>query len=196
MTEMDADLAIRAERFVERVGAELGDLTSAQRARVLDGLASHLSETNEDGIPLVDQQGSPEEYAAELRMALTGSGSVTGAHRSRRWRIAVAVGAVVAVIAAAVVVLPRLSGRNDSASTPIQSQSGEPSPAIAIPNLVGLTQAEATAAIEAAKLSLGRVTQVPTASVPKGIVTATSPAAGSQVPSGSVVDITVSSKLG
>jgi len=197
MAQDDADVAIRAERFAQRVGAELADLPSAQRAQVLDDLAVHLSETNEDGISLLDQQGSPEEYAAELRMALVGTGPGPSLSRSRWWGIAVVAGVVVALIAAALVVLPRLSVGDDSTSTaPIQSQPAEPSPAFTVPNLLGLTQTEATVAIEASKLSLGRVTQMPSVSVPKGIVAATSPAAGSQVPSGSAVDITVSSGPG
>jgi hypothetical protein len=192
MAENDVDVAVRAERFAQRVGEELADLPARQRARLLDDLPTHLQETNEHGVPLLDQQGSPEEYAAELRTALTGATPVPGPSRSRWWVIAVVAGVVVALIAAAIVVLPRLSLGHGSAAPPNQIQTAAPSPTVAVPNLIGLTQAEAIVAIENAKLSLGAVAQVTSTSMPKGVVAAMSPVPGSVVPSGSAVEITVS----
>ena len=131
-------------------------------------------------------------FAAELRTALTGATPVPGPSRSPWWVVAVVVGVAVALIAAAIVVLPRLSLGHGSATPPNQTQTAAPSPTIAVPNLIGLTQAEAIVAIENAKLSLGAVSQVMSPSVPKGVVAAMSPVPGSAVPSGSAVDITVS----
>lgn len=192
MAENDVDVAVRAERFAQRVGEELADLPARQRARLLDDLPTHLQETNDDGIPLLDQQGSPEEYAAELRAALTGATPVAGPSRSRWWVVAVVAGVAVALIAAAIVVLPRLSLGHGSVTPPNQTQTAAPSATVAVPNLIGLTQAEAIVAIENAKLSLGAVTQMTSTSVPKGVVAAMSPVSSSVVPSGSAVDITVS----
>ena len=192
MAENDVDVAVRAERFAQRVGEELADLPARQRARLLDDLPTHLQETNEDGIPLLDQQGSPEEYAAELRTALSGATPVPGPSRSRWWVVAVVAGVAVALIAAAIVVLPRLSLGHGSATPPNQTQTAAPSATVAVPNLIGLTQAEAIVAIENAKLSLGAVTQMTSTSVPKGVVAAMSPVPDSVAPSGSAVDITVS----
>jgi len=193
MAENDADVARRAERFAEQVGAELTDLPPVQRARVLDDLAAHLRETNEEGVPLLDQQGSPQDYAAELRSALTGTVTPPSHARSWSWRIAAVAGLLVAVIAAVILLVPRLSGGQGSDTSPVQTQTAQASPAVAVPNLIGLTQAQATSDLIAAGLSLGRVTQVPSTSMAKGVVAAMSPAAGSGVPSGSAVDITVSS---
>ena len=192
MVENNADVAIRAERFAELVGEQLADMPARQRARVLDDLATHLQETNEDGVSLLDQQGSPEEYAAELRNALSHEAPELGARRSRWWAIAVAAGVAAALIVAAVVVLPRLYPGGGSTTPPNQTETAAPSPTVAVPSLIGLTQAEATLAIEDAKLLLGSVKEVTSSSVPKGVVAAVSPVPGSDVPTGSVVDMTVS----
>ena len=192
MVENNADVAIRAERFAELVGEQLADMPARHRARVLDDLATHLQETNEDGVSLLDQQGSPEEYAAELRNALSHEAPELGARRSRWWAIAVAAGVAAALIVAAVVVLPRLYPGGGSTTPPNQTETAAPSPTVAVPSLIGLTQAEATLAIEDANLLLGSVKQVTSSSVPKGVVAAVSPVPGSDVPTGSAVDITVS----
>ncbi|MFN8192615.1 MAG: PASTA domain-containing protein [Nocardioidaceae bacterium] len=192
MVENNADVAIRAERFAELVGEQLADMPARHRARVLDDLATHLQETNEDGVSLLDQQGSPEEYAAELRNALSHEAPELGARRSRWWAIAVAAGVAAALIVAAVVVLPRLYPGGGSTTPPNQTETAAPSPTVAVPSLIGLTQAEATLAIEDAKLLLGSVKEVTSSSVPKGVVAAVSPVPGSDVPTGSAVDITVS----
>ena len=192
MVENNADVAIRAERFAELVGEQLADMPARQRARVLDDLATHLQETNEDGASLLDQQGSPEEYAAELRNALSHEAPELGARRSRWWAIAVVAGIGAALIVAAVVVLPRLYPGGRSTAPPNQTETAAPSPTVAVPSLIGLTQAEATLAIEDANLLLGSVKQVTSSSVPKGVVAAVSPVPGSDVPTGSVVDMTVS----
>jgi hypothetical protein len=192
MVENNADVAIRAERFAELVGEQLADMPARQRARVLDDLATHLQETNEDGVSLLDQQGSPEEYAAELRNALSHEAPELGARRSRWWAIAVVAGVAAALIVAAVVVLPRLYPGGGSTTPPNQTETAAPSPTVAVPSLIGLTQAEATLAIEDANLLLGSVKQVTSSSVPKGVVAAVSPVPGSDVPTGSVVDMTVS----
>lgn len=192
MVENNADVAIRAERFAELVGEHLADMPARQRARVLDDLATHLQETNEDGVSLLDQQGSPEEYAAELRNALSHEAPELGARRSRWWAIAVVAGVAAALIVAAVVVLPRLYPGGGSTTPPNQTETAAPSPTVAVPSLIGLTQAEATLAIEDANLLLGSVKQVTSSSVPKGVVAAVSPVPGSDVPTGSVVDMTIS----
>jgi kumamolisin len=64
---------------------------------------------------------------------------------------------------------------------------------VAVPNVVGETQADATTAIEGAGLVLGTVTTASSSAVPLGDVISESPSAGAGVISGSVVDIVVSS---
>ena len=63
---------------------------------------------------------------------------------------------------------------------------------VTVPDVVGLTQATAEAAITGAGLSVGSVTTQPSDSVPAGNVIAQNPAGGASVTPGSSVDITVS----
>ncbi|MCX5757590.1 MAG: PASTA domain-containing protein, partial [Candidatus Hydrogenedentes bacterium] len=64
---------------------------------------------------------------------------------------------------------------------------------IGIPDVVGMTQSAAQAAITNAGLTVGTVTQQPSATVPEGEVISQSPVAETQVASGSAVDLVVSS---
>ena len=61
------------------------------------------------------------------------------------------------------------------------------------PNLVGLTEQDAIRQLNSAGLRLGTVTTASSGTVPKGVVMAMAPAAGSQVPAGTTVDLTLSS---
>ena len=64
---------------------------------------------------------------------------------------------------------------------------------ISVPDVVGLTQSEAEAAIIAASLSIGTVTTENSSTVPAGSVIDQAPASGSEVTLGSEVDLVVSS---
>lgn len=64
---------------------------------------------------------------------------------------------------------------------------------VAVPNVVGETQAAATAAITTAGLALGTVTTQSSSTVPSGSVISESPAARTQVDAGSAVNLVVSS---
>jgi len=64
---------------------------------------------------------------------------------------------------------------------------------VAVPNVVGETQADATTAITGAGLVLGTVTTASSSTVPLGDVISESPSAGTGVNPGSAVDIVVSS---
>jgi beta-lactam-binding protein with PASTA domain len=68
-------------------------------------------------------------------------------------------------------------------------------PQVATPNVVGQTQAAATAAITGAGLTLGTVTTASSTTVPSGSVISQNPAAGTQVVTGSAVALVVSSGL-
>jgi YVTN family beta-propeller protein len=65
-------------------------------------------------------------------------------------------------------------------------------PAIAVPNVVGMTQAAATTAITGAGLTVGAVSMQSSSTVPSGSVISESPAAGTSVTSGSAVNFVVS----
>ncbi len=62
---------------------------------------------------------------------------------------------------------------------------------VAVPNVVGMAQAQATTTLTAAGLELGHVTHVPNA-LPEGQVVSSDPTAGSTVTLGTAVDIVVS----
>ncbi len=64
---------------------------------------------------------------------------------------------------------------------------------VAVPNVVGETQAAATAAITSAGLVLGTVTSQSSSTVPSGSVISENPAAGTQMNIGSAVNLVVSS---
>jgi beta-lactam-binding protein with PASTA domain len=66
-------------------------------------------------------------------------------------------------------------------------------PQVAVPNVVGLTQAAATTAITGANLTVGAVTTASSTTVPSGSVISQSPIAGTQVVTGSAVALVVSS---
>jgi beta-lactam-binding protein with PASTA domain len=72
---------------------------------------------------------------------------------------------------------------------------GVPEPTVAVPDLVtsGMSKAQAKSAITSAGFTLGHVTRSPSNSVPRGQVTSQDPAAGTQAPQGSAVNIVISS---
>jgi hypothetical protein len=69
---------------------------------------------------------------------------------------------------------------------------GIPPPQVAVPNVVGLTQAAATTAITGAGLVVGTVTTAPSSTVPSGSVISETPTAGTEVNVGSAVNLVVS----
>src|SRR5437762_9304449 len=72
--------------------------------------------------------------------------------------------------------------------------SGAPAPGqVAVPNVVGETEATATSAITSAGLTAGTVTQQSSTTVASGNVITESPAAGTSVASGAAVSLVVSS---
>ncbi len=79
----------------------------------------------------------------------------------------------------------------DSAVNLVVSRGPEPDP-VAVPDVVGMTQAEAVAAIEAAGLTVGTVTREFHATAPEGQVMSQDPAGGTSVAMGSAVNLVVS----
>jgi serine/threonine-protein kinase len=65
--------------------------------------------------------------------------------------------------------------------------------ALHVPNLVGLTPEQARVALEQVKLKLGKTTEGPSDSVPRGQVAAANPAIGADAAPDQVVDLTISS---
>ena len=79
---------------------------------------------------------------------------------------------------------------NDAAST---SAAVTVTVKIAVPNIVGLTQAAASAAITAAGLTVGTITTQSSSTVPSGTVISQTPVGGASVAAGSAVSLVVSS---
>ncbi|MEN6429394.1 MAG: PASTA domain-containing protein, partial [Coriobacteriales bacterium] len=63
---------------------------------------------------------------------------------------------------------------------------------VAVPTLIGMTEAEASATVSAAGLSIGRVTSENSDQYPEGEIIRQDPAAGTRVESGTAIDIVVS----
>lgn len=191
-SQNDSDVAARADEYAARVAAALSDLPADETAALLDGLAGHLLERGDDGVPLLDQQGSPEQYAAELRVTVTGR-TAAPSRPTRRSRPSwvVALGVILVLVAAAAVMAPRLRG-TDATPTPAPTTTATAtSTATAVPDLVGLSRTEAETAIQMAGFRLGTVTVTTAASAPAGSVVAMTPAAGTQAPADSAIDLTV-----
>jgi len=64
-------------------------------------------------------------------------------------------------------------------------------PEVTVPGVTGLAFEAAVTALEDAELRIGRVSEVETETSPPGVVLAQRPAAGSSLPSGSAVDVTI-----
>jgi 6-phosphogluconolactonase len=73
------------------------------------------------------------------------------------------------------------------------STATKPIPTVAAPNVVGMTQAAATAALTSAGLTLGTVTMQSSATVPSGSVISQNPAAGVIILKGGAVNVAISS---
>jgi beta-lactam-binding protein with PASTA domain len=74
----------------------------------------------------------------------------------------------------------------------VEILSGAPPVPVAVPDVVGVTQASATTAITTAGLTVGTITSANSATVPAGSVISESPLAGTSVPTGSAVALVVS----
>ena len=127
------------------------------------------------------------ETQAAASMAITGAGLVVGAVTQRSSNT-VASGDVISESPAASTNVASGSAVNLVVSTgPMQ---------VAVPNVVGQTQAAATTAITGAGLVVGTLTWQSSSTVASGYVISESPAGGANVASGSAVNLAVSSDGG
>ena len=199
LDKIEPRAATRAESYAARVEAALSDLPPDQRSQLTHDLAAHLTEPGQGGVPLIDELGTPQEYAAELRATLptlTPAPAPAGNKRSALI-ILLAVGAgLLAVLVSVVLFLGfALSPTGVSETGPQPAATPAPAsvvPAVPAPNLVGLTEQDAINQLNSAGLHLGTVTTAPSGTVPNGVVMAMAPTAGSQVPADTTVDLTVS----
>src|SRR5260221_543937 len=85
------------------------------------------------------------------------------------------------------------SGRSAAEGSPVALIISSGPPMVAVPNVVGLTQAAATTAITEAKLTLGDVTELNSNTVAIGNVISQGPTGGSSAAEGSPVTLVISS---
>jgi beta-lactam-binding protein with PASTA domain len=121
---------------------------------------------------------------AEATSAITGAGLVLGSVNTQS-STTVARGNVISQSPAAAA-----TAASGSAVNLIVSSGPA---AIAVPAVVGDTQAQASSSIQAAGLAVGTVTQQSSTTVPSGDVISESPTAGAQVNSGQTVSLVISS---
>jgi beta-lactam-binding protein with PASTA domain len=86
------------------------------------------------------------------------------------------------------------SGSSVAQDSPVNLVISSGPETVAVPNIVGLTQAAATAAITAAKLTIGTVTQQTGDTVGTGKIISQDPASGVSVKRGSPVNLVISSE--
>ncbi|MEY3561094.1 MAG: Stk1 family Ser/Thr kinase [Actinomycetota bacterium] len=85
-----------------------------------------------------------------------------------------------------------VAGTQVLANTPITLYVSSGATEVTVPNLVGRTEADAVALIEAQGLTVGTITVVGSANVPEGTVIASDPVTNSRLPIGTVVNLVLS----
>ncbi len=190
-----------ATSSIVAAGLTLGTVTTASSATVASGSVisqSPLGGTEvaaNTGVALVVSSGPPQvtvpnvvglTQAAALS-AVTNTGLKAGAV-SAVSSATVAAGLVISQVPAAGVTVA-------SGTAVVLVVSAGPAK-VAVPNVVGMTQAAAASAIANAGLVVGAVTKVSNAGVPAGSVISQDPAAGTGIPVTSPVDLVMSSGPG
>ncbi len=85
-----------------------------------------------------------------------------------------------------------IAGTQVLANTPITLYVSSGATEVAVPNLIGRTEADAVALIEGQGLTVGRIDVISSANVPEGTVIASDPVANSKLPLGTVVNLVLS----
>ncbi|MCV2395347.1 PASTA domain-containing protein [Actinotalea sp. M2MS4P-6] len=184
---MNDDAQDRAEAFVRRVETAMVGVGSATRAELTDGLADHLLERGDDGHRLIDEDLDPDAYAAEL----LGASAPTVDHASHR-RSRTLVGAVVLAVLVAIGAWAGFT-RWESPQAAPEPTASTGAAQVYVPNVRGLSSADAVARLEATGLTAELQTlddgaSLPgTSSLPRDVVADQDPANGTPVDRGSTV---------
>ena len=160
------------------------DLASNMVTATLTGMSSPRGVTARPippGIPVPNVVGTTQSAATT---AITGAGLLVGAV-TQQASTSITPGNVISEAPAAGVLV------GAKAMVALVISSG-----VAVPNVTGQTQAQASAAISGAGLVLGTVTQQASSTVPSGSVISQSPTAGENVAGGGAVDLVVSTGSG
>src|SRR5262245_37209290 len=197
MTQNGPDVMARADEYARRVEEALADLPQGQRKQLLADLAAHLAEITDDGRPVVDQLGPPEEYARELRATADAPPAGSAGRRSRLsrpWRVGVIVALIAAVVLAVAVGAGVTVHRSSQVTIAVPGKPIGPAfvPGVTIPVVAGKSEDAAASALQALGFVVVRK-RIPSSAAPRGTVLTTIPVAGLPVPRGSIVNLVISS---
>jgi beta-lactam-binding protein with PASTA domain len=191
-TQASATTALNTAGFVVGTVSQQSSGTVASGSVISESPAAGANVANGSPVSLVISSGKPlvavpdvvGDAQASATSAVTGAGLVVGTV-TQQSSSTIASGGVISESPAA-----GADVANGSAVNLVLS-SGKA--AIAVPNVVGDTQASATSVVTGAGLVVGTVTQQSSSTVASGSVISESPAAGTDVASGSAVALVISS---
>jgi beta-lactam-binding protein with PASTA domain len=186
-----------ATTAITGAGLTVGTLTMAASATVASGNViseSPVAGTNVakgSAVNLVVSSGTAQvavpnvvgNTQAAASTAITGAGLTVGS-------VTMATSATVA--SGSVISESPVAGTNVAKGSAVNLVVSSGAAQVAVPNVVGTTQAAASTAITGAGLTVGSVTMATSATVASGSVISENPAAGTSVASGSAVNLTVS----
>src|SRR5438105_185043 len=197
-TQAAATSAITSAGLTRGTVTQQSSTTVASGSVISQSPAAGTSVAKGSAVNLVVSSGAPAptpvavpnvvgQTQASATSAITSAGLTAGAV-TQQSSTTVASGSVISQSPAAGTSVAKGSAVN------LVVSSGAPAPTpVAVPNVVGQTQASATSAISAAALTVGAVTQQSSTTVASGNVISESPAAGTSVASGAAVSLVVSS---
>src|SRR5881275_222472 len=197
-TQAAATSAISAAALTVGTVTQQSSTTVASGNVISESPAAGTSVAKGSAVNLVVSSGAPAptqvavpnvvgETEAAATSAITGAGLTAGTV-TQQSSTTVASGSVISESPAA-----GTSVASASAVNLVVSSGAPPPTQVAVPNVVGQTQAAATSAITSAGLTVGTVTQQSSTTVASGNVISESPAAGTSVASASAVNLVVSS---
>jgi PASTA domain/HAAS len=184
------DLDALCADYLERLHAALGDVERSDREQIMAQVSEHLSEAraalpsqSEAGIhEVLERLGSPDDIAAAADLDRQTDRRSTLSSRPV-WAV---VGVLVVVLALGGAALAGAFGGGPSGPRNASSP-----PRMTVPNVVGLTTAQATARLEASGLK-NRAAFQASGSVPNGVVFEQSPRAGARISRSEAVTLAVS----
>jgi len=180
-----------AATAITSAGLVVGTVTTATSSTVPIG--SVISESPVAGTPV--NGGTAVNLVLSSGVAVP---NVVGATQAEATTAITGAGLVLGTVTTASSTVPigNVISESPAAGTPVNGGTAVDlvlSSGVAVPNVVGATQAAATTAITGASLVLGTVTNATSGTVPIGNVISESPAAGTPVNGGTAVNLVISS---
>jgi hypothetical protein len=191
-TGLESELDGIVKQYLRDVDHALAKLNPNRRAELVEEIEQHLAElrsqypvhSRSEMENLLDRVGRPADIAAAALE--DDDGSSESALRRRTTRIVVVV-LLVVILASLGTALALTTSSNKSPSP------GHAAARVTVPNVLGMSQAAAEVTVEAAGLTAGEVQMAPSSTIGQGLVTSQAPQAGSRMPTGSEISLTVSS---